>query len=201
MMVPPDFATFFAVMAGVGATLFGLIFLTVSMKPESALVANAPVMQQVQVASSYTALLNPLVISLIVLVPQNHIGLVTLIMSSIGLINTLFMSLSLLRGVYSWSEGLRRGVFSLGSFLLFGFEIFYAIRLSLSPTDLSSLDNLTICLVIIYLYGIARAWDLIGARQFHLQEVLFPLTQKKHKNSPSDPNPSEGVTGTPKDRD
>jgi len=200
-MVPPDFATFFAVMAGVGGTPLGLTFLAVSMKPESALVANAPVMQQVQVASSYTALLNPLVISLIVLVPHTHIGLVTLIMSSIGLINTLMMSLSLLRGAYSWSERLRRGVFSLGSFLLFGFELFYAIRLSLSPTDLSSLDNLTICLVIIYLYGIARAWDLIGARQFHLQEVLFPLTQKKHENSPSDPNPSEGVTGTPKDRD
>jgi hypothetical protein len=200
-MVPTDFATFFAVMAGVGATLFGLIFLAVSMKPESTLAGNAPVMRQVQVASSYTALLNPLVISLIALVPHNHIGLVTLIMSSIGLTNTLIMSLSLVRGPYSRTEGLRRGVFSLGSFLLFGFEFLYAIRLSLSPTDLSSLDNLTTLLVIIYLYGIARAWDLIGVRQFHLQEVLFPLTQKKHKNSPSDPDPSEGVTDPPKDRD
>lgn len=200
-MVPTDFATFFAVMAGVGATLFGLIFLAVSMKPESTLAGNAPVMRQVQVASSYTALLNPLVISVIALVPHNPIGLVTLIMSSIGLTNTLIMSLSLVRGPYSRTEGLRRGVFSLGSFLLFGFEFLYAIRLSLSPTDLSSLDTLTTLLVIIYLYGIARAWDLIGARQFHLQEVLFPLTQKKHKNSPSDPNPSEGVTDPPKDRD
>lgn len=195
-MVPTDFATFFAVMAGVGATLFGLIFLAVSMKPESTLASNAPVMQQVQVASSYTALLNPLVISLIALVPHNSIGLVTLIMSSIGLTNTLMMSLSLVRGRYSRTEGLRRGLFSLGSFLIFGFEFLYAIRLSLSPADLSSLDTLTTLLVIIYLYGVARAWDLIGARQFHLQEVLFPLTQKKHKNSPS-----AGVTGPPKDRD
>jgi hypothetical protein len=51
-MVPADFANFFVVMAGVGATLFGLIFLAVSMKPESTLAANAPVMRQVQVASS-----------------------------------------------------------------------------------------------------------------------------------------------------
>ncbi len=188
-------------MAGVGATLFGLIFLAVSMKPESTLAANASVMRQVQVASSYTALLNPLVISLIALVPQNHIDQVTLIMSSVGLINTLIMSLSLLRGPYGWMEGLRRGFFSLGSFLIFGLEFLYAIRLSLSPTDISSLDTLTTLLVIIYLFGIARAWDLIGVRQFHLQEVFLPLTQKKHKQSPSDPNLPEGVTGTPKDRE
>ncbi len=199
-MVPTDFATFFAAMAGVGATLFGLIFLAVSMKPESTLADNAPVMRQVQVASSYTALLNPLVISLIALVPHNTIGLVTLIMSSIGLTNTLIMSLSLVRGPYSWAEGLRRGIFSLGSFLIFGFEFLYAIRLLLSPTDLSSFETLTSLLVTIYLYGIARAWDLIGARQFDLHEVLFPWTKKKHKNNPSDPNPSEGVTDPPKDR-
>lgn len=199
-MVPTDFSTFFAVMAGVGATLFGLIFLAVSMNAESTLGANAPVMRQVQVASSYTALLNPLVISLIALVPHNSIGLVTLIMSSIGLTNTLIMSLSLVRGPYSWIEGLRRGVFSLGSFLIFGFEILYALRLLLSPTDLSSLDNLTTWFVIIYLYGIARAWDLIGARQFHMQEVLFHLAQKKPKKSPTDPHLSEGATGTVKNR-
>ena len=116
------------------------------------------------------------------MVPHNSIGLVTLIMSSIGLTNTLIMSLSLVRGPYSRAEGLRRGFFCLGSFLIFGFEFLYAIRLSLSPTDLSSLDTLTTLLVIIYLYGIARAWDLIGARQFHLPEVLFPLTPKKHKS-------------------
>jgi hypothetical protein len=200
-MVPPDFATFFATMAGVGATLFGLIFLAVSMKAESTLAANAPVMQQVQVASAYTALLNPLVISLIALVPHNRIDQVTLSMSSVGLINTLIMSLSLLRGPYGWIEGLRRGVFSLGSFLIFGLEFLYAIRLALSPTDLSSLETLTTLLVIIYLFGIARAWDLIGARQFHIQEVFLPLTQKKHKKSPSAPNLLEGAADTPKDQD
>ena len=200
-MVPTDFATFFAVMAGVGATLFGLIFLAVSMKPESTLAANAPVVQQVQVASAYTALLNPLVISLIALVPNNRIDQVTLIMSGVGLINTLVMSLSLLKGPYGWVEGLRRGVFSLGSFLIFGLEFLYALRLSHSPTDLSSLETLTTLLVIIYLYGIARAWDLIGARQFHIQEVFLPLTQKKHKKSPPAPNSPEGVADTPKDRD
>ncbi len=174
-MVPADFANFFAVMAGVGATLFGLIFLVISIKPEITSPENTSVLRQVQVASSYSALLNPLVISLIALVPHATIGLVTLIMSVIGLINTIIMGVSLLQDSLSWAKKLNSVFFIFGSLIIFSFEIFYAIRLVVAPGDLSALYNLTTLLVIIYLYGIARAWDLVGARQFHIQEVLEPV--------------------------
>lgn len=180
-MIPTDFTEFFAVMAGVGATLFGLIFVAVSIKPESTIQTDNPTMQQVDVASSYTALLNPLVISLIALVPHSTVGLISLIMSSIALINTFVMIRSLLSGINNWREGLHRGVFSLGSLLLFGFEMNYAIRLTYTPTDLHALEDLTTFLVIIYLYGIARAWDLLGARQFHIQELLFSSRTQKNQ--------------------
>jgi hypothetical protein len=199
-MVPPGFTTFFVVMAGVGATLFGLIFLVISIKPESTVWANTSVMSQVQAASAYTALLNPLVISLIALVPYEQIGKVTLVMSSIGLANTLVMSLSLLKGKFSWIEGLRKLIFILGSFVIYGFEISYAIHLLLSPTDLSTLSSLAILLVVIYLYGIARAWDLVGGRQFHIQELLLHSLQKQEA-SPSDTKHSDGVAGSNKDRE
>ena len=182
-MVPPGFTTFFVVMAGVGATLFGLIFLVISIKPESTVWANTSVMSQVQAASAYTALLNPLVISLIALVPYEQIGKVTLVMSSIGLANTLVMSLSLLKGKLSWIEGLRRLIFILGSFVIYGFEISYAIHLLLSPTDLSTLSSLAILLVVIYLYGIARAWDLVGGRQFSYPGIAFTFAPKARGKS------------------
>jgi hypothetical protein len=78
-VVPTDFANFFAVMAGVGGTLFGLIFVVISIAPERTVVASAPMMRQVQAASAYTALLNPLIISLIVLIPHEQISTITLI--------------------------------------------------------------------------------------------------------------------------
>jgi hypothetical protein len=81
-MVPPDFVTFFSVLAGVGATLFGLIFVTISIKPETARRETPSMMPQVQVASAYSALLNPLVISLLALVPHATIGTVTVVMST-----------------------------------------------------------------------------------------------------------------------
>ncbi len=127
-MIPPDYTAFFSVMAGVGATLFGLIFVAVSIRPESSLGVHTPIMGQVQVASSYTALLNPLVISLLALIPHSTIGQATVIMSGIALMSMLLMTRSLLIGIVSWGDGLRRGVFSLGSFIIFGFELDYGIR-------------------------------------------------------------------------
>jgi len=76
--------------------------------------------------------------------------------------------------------------FLLIGLVMFSVEIFYGIRLASAPGDSSALHNLAILLVLIYLYGIARAWDLAGARQFHIQELLSPLTSKGREQSPSD---------------
>jgi hypothetical protein len=68
-MVPAEFIPFFAAMAGVGATLFGLTFLAVSISAGCAGPARALILRQAQTASSYGALLDRLVISLLALVP------------------------------------------------------------------------------------------------------------------------------------
>ncbi len=200
-MVPADFANFFSVMAGVGATLFGLIFLVISIKPETTRDENTSVIRQVQIASAYTALLNPLVISLIALVPHATLGTVTVAMSAIGLANTIIMGANLLQDFISWAKRLNKVFFIIGSTVIYSFEIFCAIRLLVAPGDLSSLYGLTTLLVIIYLYGIARAWDLTGARQFHIQEVLAPLVPKRTKEIISDTLHAEGTKDASKQKD
>ncbi len=177
-MVPLSFVNFFTTLATVGATLFGLIFVVISIRPEVTQADNASVMHQVQIASSYSALLNPLVISLMALMPQATIGTTTLIMSAIGLVNTIIMGIFLLRDSRGRVKKRNNILFILASLIMYGFEIFYAIGLKIDPGDISTLDNLAVVLIIIYIYGIARAWDLVGARQFHIQEVLNPLIAK-----------------------
>jgi hypothetical protein len=228
-MVPADYANFFAVMAGVGATLFGLIFLVISIRPEVTSTESSSIMRQVQVASSYTALLNPLVISLRALVPHATIGLVTLIMSAIGLVNTIVMGVSLLQNAMLWRKlAIRKSAgnsalmwlpvlrfhviiriakklnsifFILGSTVIFGLEIFYAIRLDVVPGDLAALDSLTTLLVVIYLYGIARAWHLVGARHFHIQELFAPLIPKRMQEIVSDTLHAESTKDAKKQGD
>lgn len=178
-MVPLDFTTFFAVMAGVGGTLFGLIFIAITIRPEVARSDQSSLFRQFQVASSYTALLNPLVISLFALVPHATIGNITTVMSSIGLANGILMGIALVQNSMHWTKKVGSGVVILGGLLIYGFELFYAIRLTTIPQDLPTLYSLTTLLVVIYLYGIARAWDLVGTRQFHLRDALIPLVPRR----------------------
>jgi hypothetical protein len=70
--------------------------------------------------------------------------------------------------------------------VIYGFELGYGIRLAVVPDDSATLNNLAILLVIIYVYGIARAWDLVGVRQFHIQEVFRPLVSTANDETPSD---------------
>lgn len=130
--------------------------------------------------------LNPLIISLLALQPHATIDTVTLLMSVIGLMNTILMGVSLLQHSLSWAKKLRSVVFILGGLVIFSFEMVYALRLVVTPGDLSALSDLTTLLVIIYVYGIARAWDLVGVRQFHLRELYMPFLPKRIEEILSD---------------
>ena len=185
-MVSADFVPFFTTMAGVGATLFGLIFLVISIKPEVTRSETTSVMRQAQVASSYIALLDPLAISLIALLPRETIGTITIIMSTIGLLTIIIMGIFLLRASKGEMKKLPHGFFILLGLVIFSFEIFYGILLEREPADSATLHNLAILLVLIYLYGIARAWDLVGAHQFHIQEVVSSWISKGREQSPSE---------------
>src|SRR5215469_4178760 len=103
-MVPLEFTNFFGVMAGVGGTLFGLIFVAITIRPETIRGDGSSMLRPFQIASSYTALLNPLVISLFALVPHTTIGTVTIVMSSIGLINSCAIGINLFQVAMGWTK-------------------------------------------------------------------------------------------------
>jgi hypothetical protein len=47
--------------------------------------------------------------------------------------------------------------------------------------------------VIIYIYGLARAWALVGVRQFHIQDVLNPSLPKGGEENAADRPHTEPV--------
>jgi hypothetical protein len=167
-MVPPEYSSYFSAMAAVGATLFGLIFVAISIVPESVTTANASVERQVRAATSYIALLNPLVISLFALIPHQQIGVVAIGMGLLGLLNTLGIALTVIRSAGPSGTRIRHSLFILGGFFLYGYECYFAIRLIKSPADNVSLYFLADLLIMISIFGVIRAWELIGMRQFHL---------------------------------
>ncbi len=65
-----DFNNFFLALAGAAAALIGLLFVAVSVAPESIVQARAPVERRALATSVYTALLNAFIIALGALMPQ-----------------------------------------------------------------------------------------------------------------------------------
>jgi hypothetical protein len=190
-MVPPEYAVFFMTMAAVGATLFGLIFVVISIAPESIATTSAPLERQVRASTAYIALINPLIISLYALVPHQQIGTVVLVLGLTGIINTAIMALTILHQTVEWGARVRNISFILLGFLIYGYETYYAVRLFQSTTDRSVLNALADLLIIISIFGVARAWELVGIRQFRVQDWFASLrasqrTHALHTNAVTD---------------
>ena len=175
-MVPETFNNFFLASAGIGATLVGLIFVAVSIAPEHNVQANAPIERQAMAASSFTALLNAFFISLGALIPVN-IGTLTLIMSTLGLINSSFLAWNLLKERERWQNIVRRVFLILVSIIIYGYEFYFAILIILEPNSVGNIYTLAGLLLGVYGIGLTRAWELLGARRFGLGGWLSPLRE------------------------
>jgi hypothetical protein len=196
-MIPPDYASFFSTMAAVGATLFGLIFVAISIAPDSITSSNAPLDRNVRATTSYLALLNPLVISLFALIPHQQIGFVAIGMGTLGLLNTLGMLLALIRSVGPSIARLRHSFFALAGFFLYGYECYFAIRLIRSPDDNVALYFLANLLILSSIFGVIRAWELIGIQRFYLINWLSSIGRRQKPVNP-DRQDSVGLPATGK---
>ena len=174
-MIPPAYLLYFSTMSAVGATLFGLIFVVISIAPEAVANANAPLERQAKATTAYTALLNPLIISLFALVPNELISVVVISVSLFGFISCLGLALMLYRNFFHWNAKARSSLFILVGFVLYGYETYYGIRLMQSPTDIAALNTLANIMIAINVFGVFRAWELVGIRQFHVRDWLFSL--------------------------
>jgi hypothetical protein len=127
-------------------------------------------------ASSFTALLNAFFISFGALIP-GIIGSLTLIMSALGLINSSFLAWNLLKERERWLNVVRRVFLILVSFIIYGFEFYYAILILKEPNNVGNIYMLAGLLLGVYGIGLIRAWQLLGARRYGLWGWLSPLQE------------------------
>ena len=175
-MVPESFNNFFLASAGIGATLVGLIFVAVSIAPEHIVQANAPIERRAMAASSFTALLNAFFISFGALIP-GIIGSLTLVMSALGLTTSSLLAWNLLKERERWHKVVRRVFLILVSFIIYGFEFYYAILIIKEPDNVGNFYTLAALLLAVYGIGLTRAWQLLGAQRFGIGGWLSPLRE------------------------
>ena len=184
-MVPASFHDFFNGCASVAGALIGLLFVALSVSQEKLTGSDASIEHQVRAAAAFSALVNTLIIALVGLLPGASLGEVGIVLAIAGLATTTG-SLALLYREQRRRVG--RGDVRLFAVLLvlYALQLANAVQLNGSPRDVTGVARQGGLAILFFVFGIARSWQLVGARNVSLASTVTAVIQR-----PAGPAPGE----------
>ena len=176
-MVPVSYHDFFGGCATVAGALIGLLFVAISVSPEKLAGERASVDHQVRAGAAFSALVNALVIALVALLPTANLGVAAIAVAAAGLGSTAGLIILLYR---EHKERIRLSQITMlvALFVLYGLQLANGIQLNDSPRNLGDVSNQGVLSIIFFLFAIARAWQLVGARDTGLLSAVAGIAQR-----------------------
>jgi hypothetical protein len=163
-VVPESIREFFVASAGVAGALIGLLFVAISVSAERLTRAeqDAQVLR-IRAVAALTAFTNALAVSLFALVPGHKIGPTSVAVALSGLAFILATLLMLIRlHQVRWGT-VRDAVFLAGLCVVFVVQFIEGVSVIVQPGNSGDVNTIAILVVVCFLIGIARSWELIGA--------------------------------------
>lgn len=167
--------------------MVGLLFVAISVSAER--LARAEASAQLHRIRAYAALVaftNALAVSLFALIPGDQIGMISLIMAIIGLLFVMAALLSLvrLRAVH-WTA-VQDALFVIGLATAFIYQLVAGVDVVMRPGDSGSVETIAVLVVVCFLVGIARAWELIGGPTIGFRDEVIALVRGEGAAAPGD---------------
>jgi hypothetical protein len=177
-VVPVSYHDFFGGCATVAGALIGLLFVAISVSPEKLAGDRASADHQVKAGAAFSALINTLVIAQVALLPGTGLGAASIALASTGLASTIGLIILLWR---EHKERIRLGqVFVLVALIvLYGLQLANGTQLDGSARDVNAVDNQGVLAIAFFLFAIARAWQLVGARDTSLLSTVAAMAQRQ----------------------
>jgi hypothetical protein len=185
-VVPAEFHDFFAASAGVAGALIGLLFVAISVA--AGRLANAEAsgqLHRIRASAALTSFTNALSVSLFALLPGEKIGWTAVVVAVVGLVFVAASLLSLIRlRQVRWST-VRDGFFLVSLAATFIYQFIAGLSVANQPGDFGSVDTIAILVIVSFIIGVSRAWELIGGPSIGIGHEVVALVRHEETASGS----------------
>jgi hypothetical protein len=177
---------FFQACASVGGALIGLLFVAVSVAPERILGPKASDVHGVRAAATLTSFTNALTVVLFGLVPGFDAGYAATVVAVVGV---LFVIGALVRVFPGWRDKQIRLLdfaFLVGLLAVFVVQLIAGIGLVRHSSDGGDLQTICTLVIVCFLIGIERAWELVGGPHVRLGHEVLARVKDRHGSAEGD---------------
>jgi hypothetical protein len=191
-----EFHDFFVAAGGVAGALIGLLFVAISVAPERLAETQTTQIHRVRASAALTAFSNALVVSLLALDPGIDLSTTTTIVGIAGLLFVAASLISLVRTGNLHRRVLREAGF-LGSLLIvFGLQLQTGLTMGNHAGE-GGVNEVAVLVVVSFLIGISRAWELIGAPNIGIGSELVAAVRGKRPPEAAEEHDEPGSEARP----
>jgi hypothetical protein len=192
-VVPENLHDFFVACASVAGALIGLLFVAISVAAERLAREEARAqIHRIRAAAALTAFTNALAVSLFSLIPGHKIGPTAVAAASSGIVFVAAALLSLVRRHQLHRGTLLDIVFLFGLLTTLVVQLVNGADVLAQPGDSGAVYTIASMVIICFLVGIARSWELIGGPSIGFTREVTALVRDHHHGTGEGTNPGGG---------
>jgi hypothetical protein len=183
-VVPASIHDFFVASGSVAGALIGLLFVAISVSSgRLAQDEEGAPLHRVRAAAALTAFTNALTVSLFALIPGHKIGPASVAVAAAGLLFVMASLLSLIR-LYQVRWGtVRDALFLVGLAVMFVVQLIQGAEVIAGQGVPGAVNTIAILVIVCFLIGIARSWQLIGGPSFGIAQEITTLVRGRERGA------------------